>query len=232
MKIIRFFSQKRFEGAGQPIPAKKVLPEWYRLSESEFVDPNDPNKEPSAGLKKCVPFMDAMISGYVLTTPVDIFVSKNEDGSLKIGWNSSEVFADFISERIKLLGEKMPRPAGHYPNHLAFKGFWGFKTPRGWSVLVVHPLNRHDLPFTITSGIMDSDKYSTSGNIPFFIKEDFVGVIPAGTPFAQLIPIKRAFWKSIQNDKGLRYLEGLQGSFVRSPGKSYKKYFWQRKEYN
>jgi hypothetical protein len=232
MKIIRFFSGKEYENAGQPVPAKKVLPEWYKDSELDFVNPGDPDKTPLAGLKRCVPFMDAMISGYVLTTPIDIFVSKNEDGSLKLGWNSSELFETFVHERPKELGEKMPRPAGHFPNHLSFKGFWGIKTPRGWSALVVHPLNRHDLPFTITSGIMDSDKYSTSGNIPFFIKEDFIGVIPAGTPFAQIIPIKRSSWKSINNDQGLMYLEFLQGQTVRTPGKSYKKMFWQRKDYN
>ncbi len=232
MKIIRFFSGKEYENAGQPIPAKKVLPEWYRASEMDFVNSADPEQKKVPGLKRCVPFMDAMISGYVLTTPMDIFVSRNDDGSLKLGWNSSEHFNDFISERAKELGEKMPRPLGHLPNHLAFRGFWGFKTPRGWSVLVVHPLNRHDLPFTITSGIMDADKYSTSGNIPFFIKEDFQGVIPAGTPFAQLIPVKRAKWKSINNDQGIVYLESLQGQTVRTPGKSYKKLFWQRKEYN
>ena len=232
MKIIRFFSKKEFEDQGQPVLAKKVLPEWYRLSETEFVDPKDPEKKSVSGLKRCIPFLDAMLSGYMLVTPFDIFVSKNEDGSLKIGWSSAETFSDFISERSKELGEKMPRPAGHMPNHLAFRGFWGFKTPRGWSILVTHPLNRHDLPFTTTSGIIDSDKYSTSGNIPFFIKEDFVGIIPAGTPFAQLIPIKRASWKSIDNDKGIQYLEDLQGSLVRQPGKSYKKIFWQRKEFN
>jgi hypothetical protein len=232
MKIIRFFSRKEYENAGQPVPAKKVLPEWYRLSEMDFVDPADPEQKAVSGLKRCVPFMDAMVSGYVLRTPMDIFVSKNEDGSLKLGWNASDHFNEFIAERPKELGEKMPRPAGHHPNHLAFKGFWGFKTPRGWSALVVHPLNRHDLPFTITSAIMDSDKYSTSGNIPFFIKEDFVGIIPEGTPFAQIIPVKRSSWKSINNDQGIMYLEFLQGHTVRSPGKSYKKMFWQRKEYN
>jgi hypothetical protein len=229
MKIIRFFSKKEYFNLGQPTPIKKLLPLWYRESETTFV--NQENEEVS-GLKRCVPFMEAMLSGYALLTPVDIFVSKNEDGSLNIRWNSPEIFQDFISERPKALGEKMPRPAGHMPNHLAFRGFWGIKTPKNWSLLVVHPLNRHDLPFTITSGIMDSDKYSTSGNIPFFIKEDFVGVIPAGTPFAQLIPIKRAKWSSIKNDQGIQYLENLQGTFVRLPGKSYKKYFWQRKEYN
>jgi hypothetical protein len=78
---------------------------------------------------------------------------------------------------------------------------------------------------------MDSDQYSTSGNIPFFIKEDFSGVIPAGTPFAQIIPIKRDSWTAINNDKGITYLEDLQGETVRSPGRSYKKLFWDRKEY-
>jgi hypothetical protein len=228
MRIIRFFSSKEHENLGQPAPAKGFLPKWYQKSEFTFKDEQGVEHP---GLKKCVPFLDAMLSGYMLVTPVDIFVSKNKDQSLKISWNSSEVFIDFIAERTKALGEHMPRPAGHYPNHLAFKGFWGFKLPRGWSALVVHPLNRHDLPFTITSGIMDADKYSTSGNIPFFIKEDFVGMIPAGTPFAQLIPIKRATWGSIKNDSGLQYLQYLQGATVRTPGKSYKKLFWVRKKY-
>jgi hypothetical protein len=130
------------------------------------------------------------------------------------------------------LGEKIPRPAGHYPNHLAFRGFWGIKTPKNWSVLVVQPLNRFDLPWTITSGIMDTDQYSTSGNIPFFVREDFEGMVPAGTPFAQLLPIKRESWKSIKNDQGIAYLDNLQGATVRTPGKSYKKLFWIRKDYN
>jgi hypothetical protein len=229
MKLIRFFSDKSHENLGQPTPAKKYLPEWYKKSESSFKDAEGNEHQ---GLKSCIPFLDSMLSGYMLTTPVDIFVSKSENGSVDIRWNSPEVFIDFISERDKALGEHMPRPKGHAPNHLAFKGFWGFKTPRGWSLLIVHPLNRHDLPFTITSGIMDADKYSTSGNIPFFLKEDFVGMIPAGTPFAQLIPVKRASWASIHNDRGLQYLEYLQAAVVRSVGKSYKKFFWVRKDYN
>jgi len=228
MKIIRFFSKKEYQNLGQPQPAKKYLPEWYKESETTFLSADN---EEHSGLKRCIPFLDSMLSGYMLVTPVDIFISKNKDGSLNIRWNSSEHFADFIAERDKQLGEKIPRPAGHYPNHLAFRGSWGFKTPRGWSILVVQPLNRFDLPWTITSGFMDSDKFSTSGNIPFFVREDFVGMVPAGTPFAQLLPIKRESWKSISNDQGIVYLDDLQGATVRSPGKSYKKFFWVRKDY-
>lgn len=229
MKVIRFFSKAEYENLGQPLPAKRFLPQWYK--DSEVTIPGE-NAEEMSGLKRCIPFLDSLLSGYMLVTPVDVFVSKKEDGSLDIRWNSPDSFVDFIAERKGPLGEKMPRPAGHYPNHLAFRGFWGFRTPRGWSVLVIHPLNRHDLPWTITSGIMDADKYSTSGNIPFFIREDFVGMIPAGTPFAQLIPIKRASWLSIKNDKGIRFLENVQGFMVRNLNKSYKKFFWVKKDYS
>lgn len=228
MKVMRFFSKGEYQGLGQPTPAKKFLAQWYKDSESDFKD--DSGTE-IAGLKKCIPFLDVMISGYMLTTPADIFVSKNEDGGLNIRWNSPDVFGGFISERPYALGEKMPRPAGHLPNHLAFKGFWGFKTPKGYSLLISHPFNRFDLPFTTTSGLVDADEFSTSGNIPFFVKEDFVGVIPAGTPFAQLIPVKRDSWIHVPNDSGIRYLEDLQGAAVRSAGRSYKKQFWQRKDY-
>lgn len=228
MKIIRFFSPKSPHNIGQPEPIKNFVPEWYRRAETTYVEKGVEH----AGLKKCVPYLDAMISGYAIVTPTDIFVSKNEDGSLKLGWNGTDVSANFIMERPKASGETMPRPEHHYPNHLVFSGFWGVKTPRGWSLLFTHPLNRQDLPFTTLSGIVDSDKFSASGNIPFFIKEDFTGVIPAGTPIVQLIPIKRAKWSMIKNDKGLWDLEHIQGEAARNPETSYKKKSWIRKVYN
>lgn len=225
MKIIRFFSNKSVDGIGQPQPIKNFIPEWYRKSETTFGDNNAP------GLKKCAPYLDALMAGYSLVTPADIFVSENEDGSLKIGWNTISELQDFIAERPKELGSTMPRPVGHHPNHLVWSGFWGIKTPRGWSLLVTHPLNRDDLPFRTTSGIIDSDKFSASGNIPFFIQQGFTGVIPAGTPFAQLIPIKRSKWSMIKNDKGMSDVEHTQGQLVRNEDTTYKKIMWVRKEY-
>jgi hypothetical protein len=229
LKLIRFFTGKDFHELGKPSPIKNFIPEWYRKAETEY---SIPNGETAPGLKKCIPYLDTMMSGYAILTPIDIFVGKNEDGSLKIEWNGPPSLGGFIGERPKELGATMPRPAGHHPNHLVWKGHWGIKTPRGWSLLMTHPLNRFDLPFTTTSGIIDSDKFSASGNIPFFIKEDFIGVIPAGTPIAQLIPIKRASWKGV-SDAGLRDLEQIQGTLVRKADRwSYKKLLWIRKEYN
>lgn len=229
MKVVRFFSKKEFEGLGQPVPAKRLIPQWYKDSETTFIDEVG---EEQPGVKKCVPFFDAMLTGYMLVSPVDIFVSTNEDGTLNIRWNSPETYEHLIVQRDAQLGAKLPKPPGYYDNSLAVRSFWGWKTPRGWSMLVIPPLNRHDLPWTVTAGIMDSDTFSSSGSVPFFLKAGVTGMIPAGTPMAQLIPLKRASWKSIKNDQGLVYLDDVMPSVVRKPGKSYKKLFWSRKEYN
>ena len=226
MKLINFFSHKKYDDLGQPVPIKNALPNWWKTAESSY----GPDKMP--GLKKCVPFMDAMLSGYALTLPYDVFVAPQENGEIKITWSGPRELTDFIAERPAELGATIPRPAGHASNHLVFKGIWGIKTPRGWSVLLTHPLNRFDLPFTTTSGIIDSDEFTGPGNIPFFIKEGFSGVIPKGTPIAQLIPIKRSSWKMIPNNHSLLRKAEIEGDAVTKPGLSYKKLMWHRKDYS
>lgn len=228
MKFITFTSENTKTQLGKPQAIKHFLPEWYRKSETTYVDKH--NGAERSGLKTCAPYLDAMISGYTMVTPVDIYVSRNEDGTLKLAWNSPDELREYIGERPPELGELMPVPAGHLGNHLIWANEWGIKVPRGWSVLICHPLNRFDLPFTTTSGIIDSDKYWANGNIPFYLKEDFIGTIPAGTPIAQLIPIKRASWFA-KYDQSLVTEYGRQGRLVRQPGKSYKKKHWVRKEY-
>jgi len=220
---------------GKPDLIKKFIPEWYKKAETHFSSEEDlaieeGTQKTSAGLKTCVPFLDAMISGYALVVPFDIYVGKTEDGDLDIKWNAPQGWDNFVEERPKQSGSTMPRPAGHAPNHMVWSGRWGIKVPRGYSVLVTHPLNRQDLPFTTSSAIMDSDKFFGNGNIPFFIKEDFVGVIEKGTPFAQIIPIKRKRWKMIHNP-ALKDTIQRQGHDVRKKEGTYKKKYWHRKEY-
>ena len=236
MKLIHF-TCVRYPELGVPQPVKKFIPEWYRKAEtyytpsSQDISVEDGTQKEFAGLKTCAPFLDSMMSGYVFVTPFDIYVGKNEDGGIDLRWNAPSGWEDFISERPKESGSTMPRPEGHAPNHLVWSNKWGAKSPRGYSLLITHPLNRYDLPFTTSSGIIDSDKFFGNGNIPFFIKEGFVGVIEKGTPFAQIIPIKRKKWKMINNNS-LKDKYMFQGKDVRVKETSYKRKFWVRKEYS
>jgi hypothetical protein len=212
----------------KPTPVKEHVPEWYRLGEFNYTVPGSDEEHP--GLKTCVPFLDVMLCGYVLLTPFDIFVGRNDDGTVNIRWNGPQEWAGFIDERPKELGATIPRPAGHAPNGLVWASRWGWKTPRGWSTVVTHPYNRHDLPFTTLAGLIDSDKFMANGNIPMFIKEDFVGVIPAGTPYAQITPFKRVSqWKMVC-DFGLVHGNIEESKMIRE--KSYKKYLWVRKKFD
>jgi hypothetical protein len=130
------------------------------------------------------------------------------------------------------MGATMPRPYGFAPNHLVFAGMWGWKTPKGWSTLVTHPLNQVELPHYTVTAMVDTDEFSGASNIPFFIRAGWTGTIKAGTPFAQLIPIKRANWQMIDNDQGLIEKLEWDATVVRNPDRAYKKTMWHRKEYN
>ena len=71
------------------------------------------------------------------------------------------------------------------------------------ALVITHPLNRNDLPWIVLSGVVDADVHPLRpGNMPLFIKENFEGIIPKGTPIFQLIPFKRENWEK-QKDPGL-----------------------------
>ena len=220
MKFVHFIPEEHAVHNDVPNPglSKNYVPQWYKDSETRIPELDTPDME-GYGLKTCVPFLDALLSGYMLTTWTNIHVTKLVDGSLDIHWDSDTTSIPF-TQRDSSSGKLMPRPAGHNPAHLAWSPKWGIKTPKGFSALITHPLNRFDLPFTTTSGIIDSDKYSSSGNIPFFMREGFEGVIPKGTPYAQVIPIKRDSWSAVY-DPALADLIDEQGRAAREVKRGY-----------
>jgi hypothetical protein len=113
-----------------------------------------------------------------------------------------------------------------------FQQEWTNKTPKGVSILFTHPSNRFDLPFRCFSGFVDTDKYNLPVHFPFILKKGFEGIIPAGTPVAQLFPIKRTNWKSkvVKWDADESYKANR--NFQRTFAASYKKNYWNRKEYS
>ena len=238
MKFYKFWSPQEVRGLADPKPAKAFIPDWYKKAESSFIEIDGST---SPGLKTCIPYLDAMTAGYIISTPFDIYVNEHHNDlshifnseELMIRWDGPPSLGSFIKERSEKSGATMPRPPGHYPNHLVFTGYTDMQTPRGWSTLMTTPLNRDDLPWTTTSGIIDTDKFKSAGNIPFFLKRGVSGLIPKGTPIVQLIPIKRAEWTMIDNDPSLSDNAKIGGSFVRNPENraGYKKAYWQRKKY-
>ena len=76
---------------------------------------------------------------------------------------------------------------------IKFNNFWALEVDEGWSLLFTHPFNRPDLPFETLTGVVDCDAFAM-GYVQFpslWRKPDFEGVIPRGTPIAQVIPVRR-----------------------------------------
>ena len=208
-KQIEFVLEPNFNlPINRPIPAASILPDWWKQGEafinkeSGGLDIPDPALK-VAGMKSCMPFLDALNSGFFLTTWIDLEITKNDGVDVEFRYLEPNSKGDLIpssidwamvNERKGAIGYTIPRPAGHSHNHMVWNSKWGWETPKGWSVLVTQPLNQSQLPFTTLSAIVDSDRFASNGNIPFFIKEGWTGIIEKGTPFAQLIPINRQEW--------------------------------------
>jgi hypothetical protein len=225
LKKINFIpsDENVFSNTAPPLPSKSFIPKWYK--DGELWISQDGSRVASskeslkiAGMKTCVPFLDAMLSGYMIVSWHDLEIMKN-DGDISYRYVevidneivelSQEKTISMIDKRPKALGHTIPAPAGHSKQHLVFKGQWGIQVPRGWSVMLTHPFNRFELPFTTVSGFMDSDGFWSNGNIPFYIKDGWTGIIPKGTPFAQIVPIKRKTWMGSVNLKKMKYSQKL-----------------------
>jgi hypothetical protein len=178
-----------------PRPAAYYVPDWYKKM-PKFSESNvDIRKlsESGPGLKHCIPFLDSMVSGYIQETWTDIAVGFDKDGKtiLATAPNNPEPF------RTRDISS-LPMGPDFYNVEFVWNVVWIPKMPKGWSLLFTTPFNHVGLPFQNASGIIDSDQFyhSPSGNYPFYVKKDFHGIIPAGTPMYQMIPFKREDWQS------------------------------------
>ena len=217
----------------KPKASKMYIPEWYRKAE-RFVGGkpylNGYKGKGTKTVKLCVPFMDSMLSGYMIELFQDVQVIIGDDGKQFLQWGIGVHPAAEFREQNTMAG--MPAPHGCDPQPWAWKFPFSWRTPRGYSALVTHPFNRFELPFVTVSGIVDAENVVNQGNLPFFLKEGWEGIIPAGTPIAQILPFKRDSWESKINEELIQ--TGIKQNFLNRRVTSgwYKKDSWVRKEFN
>lgn len=212
-----------------PKPSKLSVPEWYKSGESfdkdniKFVG-TDVYKP----LKSCIPFLDSLTSGYIQSTWSDIIIGDNGD-TVNYKWVLPPQPLEHRSTPVSL-----PIGIDYYNVELHWKMPWIIKVPKGYSILITHPFNRLDLPFTTLTGIIDADEFHhvRFGNLPFYIKRNFRGIIPAGTPMFQIIPIKRNSFKSKVLPYDKETILKKEYSFGKKLFGEYKNRFWIKKKYD
>jgi hypothetical protein len=231
MKII-FTDVQNPDGVLQkPRPASEYIPEWYKEAKS-YTNPDSkkrPNTDgtPAATVKKCMPLWDMMTAGYIMETPYDIYVGQTSNGPYfqylgqeAISFQTMEQFQNHPYSRNINYAARITIP-------------WSIKTPRGWSIMIMEPQHREPGPIECATGIVDTDTCSIPFNMFFKLRDpSFEGMIPAGTPFLQIIPFKRQNWKSALGGKAERKKFQLdQSKLMTIFFDGYKKFWWQKKEY-
>jgi hypothetical protein len=219
-----------------PEPGTRHVPEWYKNlakhdksnSEKTLYPENHVGTDGAlVQTKQCPPLLDAMTAGYMYVLEDNLYVDLKPDGTPILTWEGDGLLVD------KRPVVDLPTPEGFHPIHYGWRMNWYYETPPGYSILVTHPMNRHDLPFQTLSGIIESDIWGLPVFTAFFLKRNFRGMIPKGTPIFQIIPFKRDDWELEIDDKPetLDFHELLAENRRSTIHGHYKKTTWRRKSF-
>ena len=177
----------------RPVAARGSLPDWLRAMPAKAH--SDIHGRDIRTVKQCPPFVDAMAHGVMILLPCDVTV---ERGAFSWDWNVPEPWTP---------GHPRAPLSFHVPAQLAdtpfagagqaaikFNSFWTIELEPGWSLFATHPVNRGELPFRLVTGLVDADRFHDGGiNFPaIWTEPEFCGVLPKGTPVAQVFAVPRA----------------------------------------
>lgn len=177
----------------KPVPARDILPEWFKAL-PPYIDKQ--TKLDNSSAKRCFPLLDAFSLGWIIPLAADVEIVTNDDAS-NLTWRSHyhAPLIEFHSTNQITAPVGAPHPSSPKPP-AKWINRWLIRMPPGYSALFVPPINRPDPRFSVYSGLVD-ETYMGEGaiefvNFPFhFNIPGWTGIVTAGTPLVQLIPIKR-----------------------------------------
>lgn len=223
--------------APPPIPAEKMLPDWYKEM-SVYINNNKnlfSGPEENGGghnqhvtAKKCISIFDTLSSGYYLLSPVDIYFDTTGE-NVVYKWRNPTL--DLISIHTKDQMGSYPKSDNYIKESLRWLPSYMIETPPGYSILVTHPHHRQDLPFYTLPGIVDSDNLLAAGALPFELKKGYQGIIKKGTPIALVMPFKREEWSHEIFDEPAERFEKEAQTINSSFLNVYKDNYWERKRF-
>jgi len=177
----------------RPRLAREAVPDWLRaMPASAFSDVDGVDVRT---VKQCPPFIDAMSYGFMIFLPCDVRMA---NGILSWSWDFPRLAA--AEHPRSPISFHVPAQVTGTPFHDAdtvivkFHSFWTVELEPGWSLFVTHPVNRHDLPFRLLSGVVDADRFNDIGILfpAVWTDPEFDGVLAKGTPIAQCFPVSRS----------------------------------------
>jgi len=210
-----------------PQLAGRCIPDFYKKLNKEG---NGGPKDGTA--KRCIPFMEAMTSGYIIPLWADMYVTAN-NGDLSFEFPNTMPMEEIIGNHEYYQLKDHPASGEKYGKDLLkFINPWIIETPPGVSCLFTSPMNHFENRFKLIDGIVDTDTYYSNINFPFMWKGgDGTAFFEKGTPLVQVIPFVRYNFnkhkvKTIDHRKHFKS-RSLIGTAIKH---GYKRYFWHKRK--
>lgn len=223
---IEFFaSQTHIDAFPHPRQSSKFIPQYFKSLKPQI------SADPTSGtVKRCVPFLDALTTGYIIPLWSDVNI-RASNGELTIKFPENLPMQSSLSPHSYEQIQNHPlsdQPYGNVP--LKWHNPWGIRTPKGWSCLFTSPLNHLQSQFKILDGVVDTDTYYNQVNFPFiWTGGDGDFVYPRGMPLVQVIPFKRTETKCsiVKQDEQKHASAGAKLGTALYNG--YRRFFWHKR---
>lgn len=191
-KKIEFISYDK--GAAKffpPLPASKVIPDWYKTLKKDV--PYHSGYVPLEGvgsIKNCIPVRDYITGGYVLRNIYETDVKVKFDKEYKTIQAAYPV-KDYVSGHPN---HQCPiKIDGHKHHYFKIIQPWLIKTPPGYSCMIYQPYFWFNESISFFPAIVDTDKHPDAINLVGIVKKDIV--LQPGDPLVIVYPFKRDDWK-------------------------------------
>ena len=213
-----------------PKPIKLNIPHWFKDLE---------HTKNNFTVKGCVPFLETLKTGYVLSLPQDFILQYDSLGEMNFQpsqeSNSQLPLNKRGTHHIHSIKQFEGSPIQKTNLNFSVNKIinpWIIKTPPGYSCLFMSPLNNTDDRFSIISGIVNTDTYDQPINFPFNINGDKYPnqdtILKKGTPYVQIVPFKRDSWKMKINSYNTEKLDLDIYNFFLKIYHKYKNKFWTK----
>lgn len=213
-----------------PVPSGKIIPYWYKTVPVELKKlMNYIDQDGVPTVKRCIPVLDYLTSGYVIKNSWEIIVKpvfKDGIKSFSLECNRDRYVGahPWHQAPVEILQNKC-----HY---FKINQQWMISTPPGYSCLIYQPHYLFNEHFSMLPAIVDTDKHNDFIGLIGYLKIEKEFVISPGDPLVVIFPFKRQEWASeitfdsnVGKDTSFKYhLQGMWHGF-------YQKYFHSKKIY-
>jgi hypothetical protein len=174
------------------LPASKLIPDWYKNTPVEIPEIGEYTKPHTPTIKRCMPVLDYMTTGYIIRATYETHVQEQMDNNFMHGFGSRARDHEKVIAKHPWYQAPFTRD-GKKSHYLKLNQPWHIKTPPGYSCMIFDPYYHLRKEYSFFPGVVDTDNHDEPIGLVGLIKEkEFI--IKPGDPLVVVFPFKREDW--------------------------------------